>query len=368
MVIRERLNRSSYLKWAQTKWAPIYAARLALFDTIHGELTTRTDDDTGVITVVSDSNAGHGITTADTLDVFFDDGTTAGQRQGMTVTSVTNKAITVDGGTGAVLPVLNALVTVKVVDDRSTILPIGDPHHGNPDAGTFTTVGELQATFTYSEPWRAFDGHDALADSDTYPYVLQGIIPVLDCNGTDEVGSSPNAAYWIRGDDSTDQPFSLSVWVKLDTTAVNNAIFTKTADLFGPGTQWSLFNSNSAQTVFSTHDDSTDARIGGRDNNALSTGVWYHIVGTYDGSADAAGFEVYIDGSIATDTGLASGIYTAMEAGDTADVIFGARVGPGAYLNGSLAGGPLGPAFIPRELTADEVLRDYNLTRGALGV
>lgn len=68
-----------------------------------GELTTRTDNDTGVITMES----GHGFVTSDKLDVFWD----GGSRRQMTATVATN-AVTVDGGTGDVLPALNTDVTV----------------------------------------------------------------------------------------------------------------------------------------------------------------------------------------------------------------------------------------------------------------
>lgn len=60
-----------------------------------GTLTTRTDNDTGVVTLAT----GHGITTGMKCDVYW----TGGKRYGMDATVATN-AITLDGGAGDNLP------------------------------------------------------------------------------------------------------------------------------------------------------------------------------------------------------------------------------------------------------------------------
>ena len=60
-----------------------------------GTLSSRTDDDTGDVTLSS----GHGIVTSDKVDVYW----AAGVRYGMTAT-VAGAVVTVDGGAGDVLP------------------------------------------------------------------------------------------------------------------------------------------------------------------------------------------------------------------------------------------------------------------------
>lgn len=364
MVIAPKLNESSYLKWAATKWGPIYIARLALFDIIHGELTTRTDDNTGVITVVSASNGGHGITTSETVAVFFDDGTTSGEIKGMPVSAVTNKAITVDGGSGEVLPAVNSLVTLKVVGAQSTILPMGDPHHGLPDAATFNTVGEEQVVFTWSESWRAFNGHDALADSLTFPYRFQGIIPIIDFNGTDEEADSPDAAYWSRAG----APFSVGAWINLrDST--NSAILSK-FDNAGNTREW-VFGSNATDhmTLFLFDENvAENPSIDTTVDATLPEGVWIHCVATYDGTANASGINIYADGALDVSTDTDDANFLSLE--DLGGTMKLAHVNaiPGTIFDGLMAGGPLGPFFIPRELTADEVARDYDMGRKALGL
>ncbi len=70
-----------------------------------GTLTTRTDNDTGVVTL----STGHGITTGQKVSVFW----ATGKRYGMTAT-VSGNAVSLDGGSGDNLPVLNTAVTAAV--------------------------------------------------------------------------------------------------------------------------------------------------------------------------------------------------------------------------------------------------------------
>lgn len=68
-----------------------------------GTLSTRTDDDTGVVTL----SGGHGIATSDVVDVFW----SGGRRYGMTATVATND-VTVDGGAGDAFPVEDTAVVL----------------------------------------------------------------------------------------------------------------------------------------------------------------------------------------------------------------------------------------------------------------
>lgn len=88
-----------------------------------GTLSTRTDDDTGIVTVAS----GHGITTSDFVDVHW----SGGVRYGMDVTAQDATTITVDLGAGDNLPiattavVITKQVTVNTAIDGDAIEIIG---------------------------------------------------------------------------------------------------------------------------------------------------------------------------------------------------------------------------------------------------
>lgn len=69
-----------------------------------GALTTRTDSDTGVLTMT----AGHGITTGAKLDIFWLDAATGDpkSRRHMTAGTVSTNSVPIDGGSGDNLPAL----------------------------------------------------------------------------------------------------------------------------------------------------------------------------------------------------------------------------------------------------------------------
>jgi len=69
-----------------------------------GTLTTRTDDNTGIVTVAS----GHGITDSDTVDVYW----AAGRRYGVDVTATDATTISIDLGAGDNLPTASTAVVI----------------------------------------------------------------------------------------------------------------------------------------------------------------------------------------------------------------------------------------------------------------
>jgi hypothetical protein len=73
---------------------------------VAGTLSTRTDNDTGVLTVAS----GHGITTDDTVDLYDASGDLI--RKDMDVTAVTGTTISIDAGSGSNLPSATTAVIV----------------------------------------------------------------------------------------------------------------------------------------------------------------------------------------------------------------------------------------------------------------
>lgn len=83
-----------------------------------GSLSTRTDNDTGVLTM----NSGHGITTGARLDVYWTVGGVSGRRYGMTVGTVSGDTVPIDGGAGDNLPAALSAVTAMVPDEEAVAL------------------------------------------------------------------------------------------------------------------------------------------------------------------------------------------------------------------------------------------------------
>jgi len=71
-----------------------------------GTLTTRTDDNTGTVTLT----AGHGITTGDNVDIYWD----GGVQYDVTVGTVSTNSMPFDSGIGDNLPIATTAVVVSV--------------------------------------------------------------------------------------------------------------------------------------------------------------------------------------------------------------------------------------------------------------
>jgi hypothetical protein len=75
-----------------------------------GSLTTRTDDNTGELTMA----ASHGIVTGDRIAIFWTEAGVPGCRRGVTVGTVAVNAVPIDGGTGDNLPTDETAITACV--------------------------------------------------------------------------------------------------------------------------------------------------------------------------------------------------------------------------------------------------------------
>lgn len=117
-----------------------------------GSLTTRTDDNTGVLTMA----ASHGITDGQLLDVFW----ATGSRRAMTVGTVATNSVPIDGGSGDDLPTAATSITAMV-----------------PTEVAMTLVGNNALGIMVSSPVKGYivfaDGSGDIADA-TYEIEADG--------------------------------------------------------------------------------------------------------------------------------------------------------------------------------------------------
>jgi hypothetical protein len=83
-----------------------------------GSLTTRTDNDTGTLTMA----ASHGITTGARLDIYWEEGGVKGHRRGVTVGTVATNSVPIDGGAGDNLPTNLTAVTACVPSEEEFLV------------------------------------------------------------------------------------------------------------------------------------------------------------------------------------------------------------------------------------------------------
>jgi hypothetical protein len=159
-----------------------------------GTLSTRTDDNTGVLTVAS----GHGITDADTVDVYW----AGGVRYGMDVTATTSTTISVNLGDGDNLPSQSTAITVATqvvesfaIEDQSAVqffavhLDIGASGKASVDfwydGDPVTQLDAVQDSNGRDTQANVFD----VANGDTNPFGSTQVDQVRASNGTTTAGT-----------------------------------------------------------------------------------------------------------------------------------------------------------------------------------
>lgn len=260
--------------------------------------------------------------------------------------------------------------TWGILGDDAVVLPlVGLGDDGLPNAASFKTrrseaTNALEAVLTWSEAPSAF----VTPFDPTDPASYQGIVPIITFNGVDEEADSPDAAYWTR-DDSGATPFSVGCWVNLkDATS---ATFLAKYDSGVGVREWVIQTGGTDQGTFLVYDEVNNITATRTIDAALSEGVWYHIVVTYDATGGATamnGVTMYLDGAVATSTASNNGAYVSMVDTSVGLTLSKQRVTGAVFFDGKMAGGPCGPFFTQKELTPAEVNRLYNLGRAALGL
>ena len=123
-----------------------------------GTLTTRTDNNTGTLTMQS----GHGITTGAKLDVYWD----GGSRYNMTVGTVSGTSVPIDLGGGDNLPTASTAITAMVPEEHdcyvangtNVVMVVGYCSKAayvvfKDDGGNVISGGALQIDAANAESW-----------------------------------------------------------------------------------------------------------------------------------------------------------------------------------------------------------------------
>ena len=99
-------------------------------------------------------------------------------------------------------------------------------------------------------------------------------------------------------DNDGTQAQSVSFWVKLINSTSNQLLVGKQNNAV-PYNGWSV-TIYSSKIYYGFLNNVPSIAIATENTQVLTTGVWYHIVATYNGSKNASGIKVYIDGSLGT--------------------------------------------------------------------
>lgn len=166
-------------------------------------------------------------------------------------------------------------------------------------------------------------------------------------NGINQYVNVADADDLSFGDGVTDQAFSLSAWLYLDSfgSTFNGMIINKT-------NEYRMRLLSSGLFVFELLSNTSD-RIGRSYNSFTSgdLGTWLHIVCTYDASKTSAGIKIYVNASQVDNGNANAGSYTGMVN----------RTGPLRFMGADYIDGNASSfSVIGKELSAAEVTELYN--------
>ena len=142
-------------------------------------------------------------------------------------------------------------------------------------------------------------------------------------------------------------------------------------DSAGENREWRFLLSSGKPLLELTDEDdavSPDATIKTLADSAISAGVWSFFMATYDGTADASGINLYVNGVLVASTDADDANFVSMRDKGSTVMLGHSHASPTNFYDGKMAGGPLGPFFVQTELTDDQILRLYELGARALGL
>ena len=199
--------------------------------------------------------------------------------------------------------------------------------------------------------WTDLSGNSnngTLVNSPTYLVTNNGSLVF---NGTSDYISVPSSTAL-----NPTTAITIESWVKFSTTGTRIIWCGKGDGVSNPTTQYWMEKTVADKIMIYLSFGASAPNVTLK-NTTIVAGIWYHIVATYDGAT----IKGYVNGVIDPTTYSYSGILT------TTSTIFSiGRLGTynGLYMNGNVSG----IKIYNTALSADEVLQNFNATRGRYGI
>ena len=231
----------------------------------------------------------------------------------------------------------------------------------SPKTVTNGLVLSLDAANTKSYPksgttWSDLSGNGNTGTLTNGPTFSAGNLGCIVFDGTNDYVDTVNTETTFQFANVT---FTVSLWIK--TNATSGVIISKGATASTAG--W-MFQFDSAGTVSGTTKGSDGTNTYNRTSTAtVNNNTWRNIVAVYTTNTTTLASNttsIYIDGVLSNGTGTLGGLVYAT----TTDTVQIGRRPSGAYWSGSVSN----LLIYNRELTATEVLQNYNATKGRFGL
>src|SRR3990167_8132098 len=241
----------------------------------------------------------------------------------------------------------------KQLGTTATLVNFGDSRTaGKLDAATFT--GYRFNASGLAPIWTPSVALDTLGDL-RVPTNWQGYAPVYTFNGTSHRMTTPDAGGWSRALTVA----SWGAWVNFTDPASSTILakFTTAGDL----REWRLHTTAASklQLILSDENDAVtpNATLDTLADTAFVAGQWYFVVATYDGTANASGIDLYVNGVVVASTDTDDANFASMR--DTTSIVELGAAENAAFFDGKMLGGYHCPFFVQAGLTAEQIFNLY---------
>tara|TARA_B100000424_G_scaffold47520_1_gene33080 strand:+ start:661 stop:3537 length:2877 start_codon:yes stop_codon:yes gene_type:complete len=267
---------------------------------------------------------------------------------GQTVTSTRNLYIGALNNNGSTQNYMNGSISELAVYDYalsstqistlygSSSLGAGNPMALKPQPVAFYPLGDNSASNPLTQP------NEAVEDASVFDFVSSSS-QYIDCGDNDA---------FSFGNGTTDEAFSVSAWIKMDT--ITNFVVLSKYGASGSLREYAI--GFSPDKIYLLLYDDNGAYRGRYYNTSTTSNDWMHITTTYNGVGGTNaqdGIKIYINGIRVDDSTFTSGSYTAMS-NTTSELRIGSF--STTYADGKISNAQIWQA----ELSSTEVTTLYN--------
>jgi len=267
---------------------------------------------------------------------------------GQTVTSTRNLYIGALNNNGSTQNYMNGSISELAVFDYalsstqistlygSSSLGAGNPMALKPQPVAFYPLGDNSASNPLTQP------NEAVEDASVFDFVSSSS-QYIDCGDNDA---------FSFGNGTTDEAFSVSAWIKMDT--ITNFVVLSKYGASGSLREYAI--GFSPDKIYLLLYDDNGAYRGRYYNTSTTSNDWMHITTTYNGVGGTNaqdGIKIYINGIRVDDSTFTSGSYTAMS-NTTSELRIGSF--STTYADGKISNAQIWQA----ELSSTEVTTLYN--------
>lgn len=173
----------------------------------------------------------------------------------------------------------------------------------------------------------------------------------------DNIIISDNSVFSFT-DGTNDKPFSISFWVKFNSTTSRQWIVSKRDTTLTNVNEWQVAlhdGTNGNKISFILWKNDASANLWAQTNASITAGAWAYICCTYDGSKTYAGIKIYFNTILQATTNKSTGSYAGMSNTNSPVVLGFLKNVPNTFFGGQMDL----LKFHNKALTQSEIQRDY---------